>query len=142
MRWLRLLVSLIAAPLIYGVLCIPLLAWWIGLFPHYINSLGGTSHVPLVLSIELMQAIILVLCGIAVGFVSGEGRWGTVCLMGATADMLLIGVSVQTQFWESMPIWHHWIFFALIAICLPLGGWISHRVGIGWGEADEGAEGA
>jgi hypothetical protein len=142
MRWLRLLVSLIAAPLIYGVLCIPLLAWWIGLFPHHINSLGGTSHVPLVLSIELMQAIILVLCGIAVGFVSGEGRWGTVCLMGATADMLLIGVSVQTQFWESMPIWHHWIFFALIAICLPLGGWISHRVGIGWGEADEGAEGA
>ena len=137
MRWFRLLASVIAAPLIYGVLCVPLLAWWIGNFPSYVNSLGGTFHVPLVLSIELMQAIVLLLCGIAVGFISGGGRWRVVCLAGATADMLLIGISVQTQFWESMPVWHHWIFFALIVICLPLGGWISHRLSAGGAEAPE-----
>lgn len=139
MRWLRLLASLIAAPLIYGVLCVPLLAWWIALFPDHVNGLGGTLYVPLVLSIEFLQAIILLLCGVAVGLISGEGRWRTICLVGATADMLMIGISVQTQFWESMPAWHHWIFFALIATCLPLGGWISHRLKPGRAEAPEGA---
>jgi hypothetical protein len=138
MRWLRLLASLITAPLIYGVLCVPLLAWWIGLFPQHVNGLGGTSSVPLVLSIEALQTIILLLCGVAVGLISGEGRWRTICLMGATADMLLIGISVQTQFWESMPVWHHWTFFALITICLPLGGWMSHRLKAGGVEAPEG----
>lgn len=130
---------MIAAPLIYGVLCVPLLAWWIVRFPQQVNGLGGTSYVPLVLSIEALQATILLLCGVAVGFISGEGRCRTVCLVGATADMLLIGISVQTQFWESMPVWHHWIFCALIATCLPLGGWISHRLKPGRAEAPEGA---
>jgi len=127
----------IAAPLIYGVLCVPLLAWWIVRFPRQVNGLGGTSYVPLVLSIEALQATILLLCGVAVGFISGEGRCRTVCLVGATADMLLIGISVQAQFWESMPVWHHWIFLALIATCLPLGGWIGHRLKPGGAEAPE-----
>lgn len=128
MRWFRLLASLIVAPLIYGVLCVPFLAWWTSLFPQFINELGGTSHVSLVLSIELVQAVILVLCGIAVGLVAGVGRWRMICLTGATADMLMIGISVQSQFWEAMPVWHHWVFFGLIAVCMPVGGRISHRV--------------
>lgn len=129
-RWLRLLASLIVAPLVYGLVCVPLLAWWVSLYPNYINGLGGTFHVPLVLSIEVLQATMLLLCGIAVGWVSGTGRWRTMCVMGATADMLVIGVSVQRQFWDSMPVWHHWIFFGLIVVCLPLGGRLSNRVGL------------
>ena len=130
MRWLRLLASLVIGPLAYGVLCVPLLAWWVGIFPQYINHLGGTFHVPLVLSIEAIQAAILLLCGAAIGLVSGTGRWQGVCVIGATADMLLIGVMVQRQFWESMPVWHHWIFFGLIVVCLPVGVRISRLLAL------------
>ena len=130
MHWLRLLASLVIGPLVYGLFCVPLLAWWTGIFPRYINNLGGTFHVPLVLSIEAIQGAILLLCGAAIGLVSGTGRWQWVCVVGATADMLLIGVIVQHQFWESMPVWHHWIFFGLIVICLPVGVRISRLRGL------------
>jgi hypothetical protein len=54
--------------------------------------------------------------------VGGIGRWQRVCLVAATLDMLVIGVMVQRQFWEALPPWHHWIFFLLILVMMPLGG--------------------
>ena len=57
MKWLRLLASLCVAPLLYGLLCLPLLGWWLSLFPHKVNDLGGTFYLPLVVSVEALQAV-------------------------------------------------------------------------------------
>ena len=122
MKWLRLLASLCVAPVLYGLLCLPLLGWWMSLFPQKINELGGTHYLPLVISIEVLQAIVLLVCGMAVAIIGGNGQWQRVCLMAATLDMLVIGVMVQRQFWEALPWWHHWIFFLLILVMMPLGG--------------------
>ena len=122
MKWLRLLASLCVAPMLYGLLCLPLLGWWMSLFPRKINELGGTHYLPLVISIEVLQAIVLLVCGMAVAIIGGNGQWQRVCLMAATLDMLVIGVMVQRQFWEALPWWHHWIFFLLILVMMPLGG--------------------
>lgn len=122
MKWLRLLASLCVAPMLYGLLCLPLLGWWMSLFPQKINELGGTHYLPLVISIEVLQAIVLLVCGMAVAIIGGNGQWQRVCLMAATLDMLVIGVMVQRQFWEALPSWHHWIFFLLILVMMPLGG--------------------
>ena len=121
MKWLRLLASLCAAPLLYGLLCLPLLGWWMDFFPSKVNELGGTFYAPLVFSIELLQAAVLLLCGMAVALIGGKDRWQKVCVAMATVDMLAIGVMVQWQFWEALPVWHHWIFFLLILTLMPLG---------------------
>jgi hypothetical protein len=121
MKWLRLLASLCAAPLLYGLLCLPLLGWWMDFFPSKVNELGGTFYAPLVVSIELLQAAVLLLCGMAVALIGGTDRWQKVCVAMATVDMLAIGVMVQWQFWEALPVWHHWIFFLLILTLMPLG---------------------
>ena len=122
MKWFRLLASLCVAPVLYGLLCLPLLGWWMSLFPNKINELGGTHYLPLVISIEVLQAIVLLVCGMAVAITGGNGQWQRVCLVAATLDMLVIGVMVQRQFWEALPPWHHWIFFLLILVMMPLGG--------------------
>lgn len=122
MKWLRLLASLCVAPLLYGLLCLPLLGWWLSLFPNKINDLSGTFYLPLVVSVEALQAVVLLLCGMAVAMVGGIGPWQRVCMVAATLDMLVIGVMVQRQFWEALPPWHHWIFFLLILVMMPLGG--------------------
>ena len=128
MKWLRLLASLCVAPLLYGVLCMPLLGWWLGFFPSKVNELGGTFPLPLVVSIEVLQAAVLILCGMAVAVIGGKGSWQRVCLAITTVDMLVIGVVVQRQFWEALPVWHHWIFFLLILIMMPLGGALTRRL--------------
>lgn len=128
MKWLRLLASLCAAPILYGVLCLPLLGWWLSFFPSKVNDLGGTFYLPLVVSIEVFQAAVLLLCGMTVALIGGSDRWQKVCLAAATVDMLIIGVMVQRQFWEALPVWHHWIFFLLILIMMPLGSAIIRRL--------------
>ena len=128
MKWLRLLASLCVAPLLYGLLCLPLLGWWLSLFPNKVNDLGGTFHLPLVVSVEALQAVVLLLCGMAVAMVGGIGPWQRVCMVAATLDMLVIGVMVQRQFWEALPLWHHWIFFLLILVMMPLGGIVTRHV--------------
>jgi hypothetical protein len=128
MKWFRLLAALFAAPLLYGLLCVPLLSWWMSLFPHQINELGGSFYTPLVVSIEVLQSAVLLLCGMVVAFLGGAGGWQKLCLMLATLDMLIIGVMVQTQFWEALPVWHHWVFFSLIALMMPFGGAITLRL--------------
>ena len=90
-------------------------------FPSKVNELGGTFYAPLVVSIELLQAAVLLLCGMAVALIGGTDRWQKVCVAMATVDMLAIGVMVQWQFWEALPVWHHWIFFLLILTLIPLG---------------------
>jgi len=128
MKWFRLLAALFAAPLLYGLLCVPLLSWWMSLFPRHINELGGSFYTPLVVSIEVLQAAVLLLCGMVVAFLGGAGGWQKLCLMLATLDMLIIGVMVQRQFWEALPAWHHWVFFSLIVIMMPLGGVLARRL--------------
>jgi len=128
MKWLRLLASLCVAPLLYGLLCLPLLGWWLSLFPNKVNELGGTFYLPLVVSVEALQAVVLLLCGMAVAMVGGIGPWQRVCMVAATLDMLVIGVMVQRQFWEALPPWHHWIFFSLILVMMPLGGVATRHV--------------
>lgn len=128
MKWLRLLASLCVAPLLYGLVCLPILGWWMSLFPNKINDLGGTFHPPLVVSIEVLQAGVLLLCGMAVALTAGTGAWQRLCLALATMDMLVIGVMVQRQFWDALPVWHHWVFFLLILAMMPLGGAITHRL--------------
>jgi len=57
----------------------------------------------------------------AVALIGGTDRWQKVCVAMATVDMLAIGVMVQWQFWEALPVWHHCIFFLLILTLMPLG---------------------
>jgi len=45
------------------------------------------------------------------------GRAVAICLM------LTIGIGVQLSMWDSMPLWHHFVFFASIFIGLFGGGW-------------------
>ncbi len=45
----------------------------------------------------------------------------------ATVLMMVIGVSVQLSFWDAVPAWHHYVFFAAIIGGIYLGGAIRER---------------
>ncbi len=117
--------SLLSAPMLYGLVCVPALGFIYGLFPKLLNEQGGTRHVPLLLATELLQFMILFLCGYVVARLAPGRIWLHVAL--AIALMLLIGVSVQLSFWDAVPLWHHLVFFASIIIGISAGAYVRVR---------------
>ena len=45
----------------------------------------------------------------------------------STLVMLMIAVFVQLSFWESVPVWHHLVFFTSILVAMHLGSLVRKR---------------
>lgn len=125
MHYLRSIVSVLSAPVLYGLLCVPLVGLMYGQFPELINEQGGTRHAPLLLVTELLQFGVLAVCGYVVALLAPRHAEHHVVI--ATVVMMVIGVSVQMSFWEAVPAWHHYVFFACILAGMYLGGWYRRR---------------
>jgi hypothetical protein len=125
MHYLKSLVSVLSAPVLYGLLCVPLLGLLYAQFPGLVNEQGGTHNVPLLLGTELLQMLIITLCGYVVAALAPRHVRHHVVI--ATVVMLLIGVFVQRTFWDAVPVWHHFVFFACIAAGMHLGGALRAR---------------
>ena len=122
----RLLLAPFVPPLIYGLICIPLSQFVLTLFPNAVTAQGEIFHVGATLAIEVTQAITLLLVGIALSAMApGDRHWKTLVII-STVLMLGIGIMVQLEYWSAMLIWHHYVFFTLILIVMPLGA-IWHR---------------
>jgi hypothetical protein len=125
MHYLRSIASVLSAPVLYGLLCVPLLGLLYGQFPELVNEQGGTRVVPLLLVTEAVQLLVLVTCGYVVALLAPRHAEHHVVI--ATVVMMLIGVSVQLSFWEAVPSWHHFVFFACILGGMYAGGWLRRR---------------
>ena len=125
MAYLRSVLSVLSAPVLYGILCVPGLGLLYAQFPELVNERGGTHNVPLLLGTEVFQLLVITLCGYVAARLSPRHLRHHVVI--ATVVMLLIGVSVQLSFWEALPVWHHFVFFACILGGMHLGGFIRTR---------------
>ena len=63
MKVLISIVAVFSAPLIYGLLCVPLVGVLMTFQPDLVNDLGGTHDVMLTLQIETLQLQVLLLVG-------------------------------------------------------------------------------
>ena len=119
--------AVLSAPLLYGVLCLPLMGFVLEQFPEHINARGGTHNPRLVFYVEVMQLITLFLGGVVVQWIAGRSDTTYWPLIIATLTMLGIGIAVQYQYWSAMPTWHHYIFFLIIVVAMPAGAlWVRH----------------
>jgi len=126
MKYAVSVLAVLAAPVLYGFLCVPTINLLMSSNADLLNDMGGTYDVGLTLQAEAVQLIVLLIIGFAVAAIA---RFKPMLHVGiAVAVMLAIGVSVQLSFWDAMLIWHHFVFFGLIAVCLPLGGMIAGKV--------------
>ena len=121
MKVLISIVAVVSPPLIYGLLCVPLVGVLMSFQPDLVNDLGGTQDVTLTLQIETLQLLVLLLVGFVTAFIARARPMLHIAV--AICLMLTIGLVVQLSFWDSMPVWHHFVFFASILIGLFAGGW-------------------
>jgi hypothetical protein len=90
-------------------------------------NLRGTHSTPLVVAIELIQLITLIVCGAALQGIAGHLPRFKGLLLGITVEMLVRAIWVEAQYWNAMPIWHHFVFFALIILGLAIGSALADR---------------
>ena len=121
MKTLISIAAVISAPFIYGLFCVPLAGVLMSLQPELLNDMGGTDDVTLILKVEALQLVILLAIGFIVAFIAPVRPMLHIAI--TVVVMLAIGISVQVSFWDSMPAWHHFVFFALIVFGITTGGW-------------------
>ena len=126
MKYVVSVLAVLASPVLYGFLCVPTINKLMSSNADLLNDMGGTYDVVLTLQTEAVQLVVLLAIGFAVAAIA---RFKPMLHVGiGVVVMLAIGVSVQLSFWDAMLVWHHYVFFALIAVCMPLGGLIAGRV--------------
>jgi len=126
MKYVVSVLAVLASPVLYGFLCVPIINKLMSSNADLLNDMGGTYDVVLTLQTEAVQLVVLLAIGFAVAAIA---RFKPMLHVGiGVVVMLAIGVSVQLSFWDAMLVWHHYVFFALIAVCMPLGGLIAGRV--------------
>lgn len=135
MKYVRSALSVLCAPLLYGVLCVPLLGVLMSMYPDLLNEAGGTYDVALTVKSELLQGIMMVIIGFVVALVAPSKPMVHTSV--AVLLMLVIGISVQLSFWDSMLVWHHFVFFGLIIASLYLGAWLKGIIMPGQKAAEE-----
>ena len=121
------LVAIISSPILYGLICLPLSNALLAQYPNEVNSSGGTHSTQLVVAIELIQLITLMVCGAALQGIAGHLPRFKLILVGTTIEMLVIAIWVEAQYWDAMPIWHHFVFFTLIILGLAMGSALADR---------------
>lgn len=126
MKYVISVIAVVIAPVIYGIICVPAIGMLTAANPELLNEMGGTHDVGLTIQVELIQGVMMLIIGFAVAAIARFNKM--IHVYAATALMLAIGISVQASFWESMHAWHHFVFFALIALLVPAGGFIQSKV--------------
>ncbi len=132
MKIFRSILAVLSAPVIFGLVCVPLVGVLMALDQDLVNDMGGTFDFALTVQVELLQFVILLIIGFLVATIAPSRPM--LHAASATLLMLVIGISVQVSLWDSMLVWHHFVFFASIVLCLFVGSWGRVRMTASSGE--------
>ena len=124
---LRGVLALAAGPLVYGLVCVPTNWVVVKLFPAHFDEQWQTRHTGLLV---LLVSLTLMFAATS-GFVSAMIARHNVMVYAAILCVLQlgIGVAVQRQYWNSLPLWYHLTFFLLLVVGILVGAWLSLLTG-------------
>jgi len=117
---LRTIIAIVAGFLIWGALCVPANALVASFFPGRFESDGGTFD----------PAMCLVLITLSVGYSIASGYFAAIiaqqdarrAVWGLAIVNFGVGTFVQISYWNSLPVWYHLVFLALLIPAILYGG--------------------
>lgn len=122
---IRSILAVLAAPIVYGIVCVPVNWLVVTMFPEHFDERWVTESTGLLL---LLVSLTVFFAG-AAGYVGARIAPGNVVAHTAAMCLLLlaIGIAVQIQFWTVLPLWYHLTFFGLLLIGTLLGArvWLT-----------------
>lgn len=129
---LRSVLAVLSGPVVFGAICVPTNFLVVKLFPSHFDKNWVTGHTGI---LALLVSLTVLYAG-ASGFVSASIArdhllWHITAMC---ALQLAIGIAVQRQSWEALPLWYHYTFFVLLVLGILLGAGMQSTLA-GAGEA-------
>jgi len=120
---LQSVLAVVVGPVVFGMVCVPSNWVVVKLFPSHFDEQWQTRHAGLLV---LLVSLTLVHAG-ASGFAGGWIAKDRVMMHAAAMCVLqlVIGIAVQRQFWDTLPLWYHLAFFVLLVAGILLGAWLA-----------------
>ncbi|MDC0934846.1 hypothetical protein OAS39_01075 [Pirellulales bacterium] len=116
----RSILAVLSGPVVYGLVCVPVNYLVVAAFPPRFDENWVTTHTGILI---LLVSLTLLFAGTA-GFVCALIARRNVLphLLALCVLQLAIGIAVQRQFWDVLPLWYHLTFFVLVVVGTLLGG--------------------
>ncbi len=119
---LRYLLAILAGFVLWTILFLGGNAVLAALVPSAFNEDGSTSSSMLLIVLLLLTVIYSVLSGITTARIAQAHQVRCGLVLGLL--LLLVGIGVQLQFWDIIPLWYNLAFLALL---VP-GAWFGARL--------------
>lgn len=95
------------------------------LLPGSFDADGATSSAGILLVILVLSVVYSVLAGYVTAMIAGRRLIAHTVALGIA--QLVVGVLVQLQYWDAMPLWYHLPFLALLLPGNVFGGWLRQQ---------------
>ncbi len=94
-------------------------------FPQYFNSDGSSSSLGMLVLILALSVAFSIISGWLAGRIARTRAMSAGVVLGLI--LLAVGIVVQLQYWDVMPLWYHLSFLALLLPASVLGARLSLR---------------
>ena len=125
---LRSILAVLSAPVVYGLVCVPANWLVVKLFPTHFDENWLTSHTGVLALLVSLTVVFAAASGFVGAWIAQETAWA--CAIAICVLQLGIGIAVQRQYWNVLPLWYHLTFFALLIVGVIIGARLCIATGI------------
>lgn len=120
---LRSVLAVLSGPVVFGLICVPMNWIMIKLFPDYFDEQWNTQRPGMLVVLVSLTILYAGASGFVGGWIAKDNVMAHIAVM--CVLQLVIGVLVQRQYWDTLPLWYHFTFFVLLLVGIVLGGIIA-----------------
>jgi hypothetical protein len=133
MTMLRSIFAVLAGDIIWTILWLGTNAALAAAMPGAFQADGSIDSSGLLAVILVLSVLISIIAGYSTARLASAHEVSHALALGVV--LLLIGVFVQSQYWEVLPLWYHLTFLALLIPAAWLGGKLrlGQKTGTGFG---------
>ncbi len=119
---IRSILAVLAGPVVYGIVMLPVNKLVMILAPGAFREDGTPDRVDVRILLLALSCVYAAAGGYVGAWIAQENLLAHAVAM--CVLQLAIGIMVQRQFWDVLPVWYHYSFFVLLVIGTLVGFWL------------------
>lgn len=123
---IRSILAILSGTTLWGGLWVAANGVIVGVFDDAVNGDGSLTHVPALLTLLSVSVVLSVLAGYVTAWIGRKNEFQRTLTLGIV--QLVIGIMVQWQSLDLMPLWYHIPFLLLLIPGNVAGGYLRVRL--------------
>lgn len=120
---LKAITAVIVGFIVWTLLFLGCNAMLLALFPESFNADGSANSFAILLLVLWLSMVFSMVSGVVCSLIGKNLPFKSCLSLGVL--LLIIGITVQWQYWDIMPLWYHFIFLLALIPGVLTGHWIT-----------------